>query len=189
MNRDYLSDPTGHLLKLYGPYGFPATNVRLMPDISTVLQTWTAHLARELLRLGVFFDAAGIMARVPGPERYKPIAYDDDSDMVPDVEYDPAERLADVDHDTVYTILAECLKRVGAEYLLEDIFVTAKRLDRLPDEWKTFLDAQDDYNHAYQNVIAECLNVLLIVPGMAEIDAQTQTTWWQAYWAHETKRR
>ena len=176
------------LFSLDEPYGFPAANIRFIEDIPATLQAWMAHLAREMLRLGVFFQAATVMAQVPGAGKYEFLLYDDDERSVPDLEYDPADRMADLDRDTVYTILAECLKRLEAEHLLEKIPVTARRLDRLSAEWEEFIDIQENFEHAYQNVIAECLNTLVIIPGMEEINRQGKTTWWQQCWANETQK-
>ncbi|MCG8409260.1 MAG: hypothetical protein MI923_28995, partial [Phycisphaerales bacterium] len=59
---------------------------------------------------------------------------------------------------------------------------------RLSAEWEEFIDIQENFEHAYQNVIAECLNTLVIIPGMEEINRQGKTTWWQQCWANETQK-
>lgn len=177
------------LFSLHEPYGFPAANIRFIEDIPATLQAWMAHLAREMLRLGVFFQAATIMAQVPGAHDYQYILYDNDDDDVPDCEYNPLDRLSGADPDLIYTILVECLKRLKAEHLIETLPITGHRCIRLSAEWVTFLDAQERHWHAYENVVAECLNMLIVKPGMDEINKQGETTWWQQYWANETQKK
>lgn len=183
----YHDNPNSHLLSLSGPYGFPATNVRFIEDIPYMFQAWMAHLAREQLRLGVFFRAAAIMAQVPGASEYEAITYNNHDNDVPDNEYCPHDRLFHVEPDIIYSILAECLERLKVGHLIHEVPVSLDRYKQLPIEWIQFLDAQEDYEHAYQNVIAECLNMLIVKPGMTEINNQAQTTWWQQCWAGETQ--
>ena len=177
------------MFRLKEPDGFPAADVRLVENIPATLQAWMAHLAREMLRLGVFFRAAAFMALVPGAAKYESIIYDDHNDDVPDEEHDPVEQLADAETHIVYAVLVECLRRLKAEDLIEKIPVTVKRDERLSAEWVEFLDAQQHCEFAYQNVVAVCLNLLIVKPGMAEINQQGCATWWQKYWAKEIQNK
>ena len=185
----YHTNRDSHLLSLSGPYGFPATNVRFIENIPYMFQAWMAHLAREQLRLGVFFRAAAIMAQVPGASTYEAITYNNHDDDVPDYEYCPLDRLINVEPDIIYSILAECLERLKVGHLIDEVPTTASRYRQLPVEWIQYLNAQEDYEHAYQNVIAECLNMLIVKPGMTELNDQAQSTWWQECWAEETKTK
>ena len=180
---------TPWMFRLNEPDGFPAADVQSIENIPVTLQAWMAHLAREMLRLGVFFRAAAFMALVPGAAKYESIIYDNYNEDVPDEEHDPAERLADAKPEIVYAVLAECLRRLKAEDLIEKIPVTAKNDDRLSAEWVEFLDAQERCEFAYQNVVAVCLNLLIVKPGMAEINQQGRATWWQKYWAKEIQNK
>ena len=52
-------------------------SVRRTEDLPGMFQFWLAYVARDLLRLGVFFRAAAIMAQLPGAGAYRPLGYDD----------------------------------------------------------------------------------------------------------------
>ncbi|MCG8405566.1 MAG: hypothetical protein MI923_10255 [Phycisphaerales bacterium] len=172
---------------LHEPYGFPAANIRFIENIPATMQAWMAHLAREMLRLGVFFQAATVMAQVPGAHDYKYIMYNDDDDDVPDAVYGTLDRLSRQSPDLIYTILVECLKRLEAEHVVKTLPIVGRRCIRLSAEWVTFLDAQEVHWHAYENVVAECLSMLIVKPGMEEINRQGKTTWWQQCWAMEAR--
>ncbi len=59
----------------------------------------------------------------------------------------------------------------------------------LPDEWKKYLDRQATIEHGLLNVVAECLDRLLVRPGMSRIDRpaakrkEPKPTWWEQWWA------
>ena len=158
--------------------------VRSSKDLPLALQFWMAHVARDLLQLGVFFRAAAIMLQVPGAGRYEVLNFDDMDPDVGDDDDDPQCWVGSVDRGTVFDVLAECLRRLEAEDLMEQVPGAADcERGELPDEWKEYLDEQAKTEHGLLNVVAECLDELIVRPGMAEIDARPQATWWQQWWA------
>ena len=54
----------------------------------------------------------------------------------------------------------------------------------LSEEWKQWLDKEGKTKNGLLNVVAECLDVLVIEPGMAEIKEVTERPWWQ-HWLAE----
>ena len=159
-------------------------NVRSTEDLPVTLQFWMGHLARDLLQLGVYFQAAAIMGQVPGADRYRLILYDDLDDDAPDCDDNPDTWVGNADCDTVFNVLAECLRRLGAEHLIEQV-PGARDYERqeLSAEWNEYLDRNAKFEHALLNVVAQCLDDLIVTPGMAEIDDKPQATWWQKWWA------
>ena len=163
-------------------YSF-GTDLRNCKDLPLTLQFWMAYMARDLLQLGVFFRAAGIMLQLPGAARYEFVDYDNLGD-------DPGDRMSPVGKPTVFNLLAECLRRLGAEALIEQVPGAAdyERVE-LSAEWKKYLDRQATIEHGLLNVVAECLDRLLVRPGMFQIDRapamrrERKPTWWERLWA------
>ncbi len=162
------------------------TDLRNCKDLPLTLQFWMAYMARDMLQLGVFFRAAGIMLQLPGAAQYEFVDYDVLSD-------DPGSRMSPADKSTVFNILAECLRRLGgagAEALIEQVPGAAdyQRVE-LSDEWKKYLDRQATIEHGLLNVVAACLDRLLVRPGMFQIDRapvkrkEPNPTWWERLWA------
>ncbi len=56
------------------------TDVRGSDRLPMVFQMWTAELARDVLRLGVYFSALGVMLQVPGAAEYEWVCDDDYED-------------------------------------------------------------------------------------------------------------
>ena len=160
------------------------TDVRDTEDLPTVLQFWMAHAARDLLRLGVYFRAAALMCQIPGGARYRHVPHDDVDDDLPDHDEDPWRWVRGADPGTVFNVLAECLRRRGAAGVMKQV-PGGQEYERieLSAEWKDYLDRRAKTKHGLLNVIAECLDELIVRPGMAEIDAEPQPTWWQRWWA------
>ena len=159
-------------------------DVRTTNDLPGALQFWMASVARDLLQLGVFFRAAAIMLQMPGAGRYKVVHYDDLNEDLGDDEEDPRCWVGGADRVTVFNVLAECLRRLEAEDLMEQVPGAADhKRGELPDEWTEYLDEQAKTEHGLLNVVAECLDDLIVTPGMVEIDAKPQATWWQQWWA------
>ncbi len=73
-----------HAYHRHGREGRFLTHVRETEDLPDVLQFWMAHMARDLLRLGVFFRAAALMCQIPGGARYRYVPHDDHDDDLPD---------------------------------------------------------------------------------------------------------
>ncbi len=160
------------------------TDLRGCEDLPVLLQFWMAYVARDLLQLGVFFRAAAIMLQVPGAGRYQFVFYDDYDDDFPDQEGDPHRWVAGADDDTVFNVLADCLRRLDVGDLIEQVpGATDYERVELSDEWKEYLDSLKEIEHGLLNIIAECLDRLMIGPGMAEIGAVLQPTWWEKFWS------
>ncbi len=159
-------------------------DVRSSKDLPVAIQFWTAYVARDLLQLGVFFRAMAIMLQVPGAGRYQMLLYDDVNPDRGDEEEDPARWVGEAERDTVFNVLGECLRRLEVESLIEQVPGEADyERAELSDEWKEYLDRQGATEHGLLNVVAECLDELMVRPGMAEIDDKPQATWWQRWWA------
>ena len=160
------------------------TEVRETEDLPTVLEFWMGHVARDLLRLGVYFRAAALMGQIPGGARYRPIAHDDVDDDLPNEDEDPRRWVRRADRDTAFNVLAECLRRLGAAGVMKQV-PGGKDYEqiKLSAEWKKYLDRRAKNKHGLLNVIAQCLDELIVRPGMAEIDAEPHPTWWQRWWS------
>jgi hypothetical protein len=157
--------------------------LRSTKDLSVALQFWMAYVARDLLQLGVFFRAAAIMSQVPGVRQYAVVHYDDVNDDVGDDEEDPSQWVGEADRETVFNVLADCLRRVEAEDLIEQVPGAGDyEREELSDEWKEYLDRTAKIEHGVLNVVAECLDDLMVRPGIAEIGAASRPTWWQQLW-------
>lgn len=160
------------------------TDVRSVENLPATLQFWMAYLARDLLRLGVFFRAAALMQQLPGGARYRSVVYDDLDDNAPNEDEDPRRWVRHADRCTTFNVLGECLRRLGAAGVMKQI-PGGKDYEReeLSAEWKEYLDRQAKIKCGLLNVIAECLDELIVRPGMAEIDAEPYPTWWQRWWS------
>ncbi len=124
------------------------------------------------------------MLQVPGAGRYEVMLYDDLNPDLGDEEEDPAHWVGDADRDTVFNVLGECLRRLEVEDLIGQVPGAADyEREELSDEWKEYLDRQGATEQGLLNVVAECLDELIVRPGMAEIDDKPQATWWQQWWA------
>ncbi len=158
--------------------------LRSSTDLPVTLQFWMAYVARDLLQLGVFFRAAAIMLQLPGAGRYQVMHYDDCDDDLRDQDEDPQRWVRGADRDTIFNVLAECLRRLGAAKVIKQV-PGAKQYEReeLSDEWKKYLGRQAEIKHGLLNVVAECLDELIVRPGMAEIDVEPRPSWWQEWWS------
>lgn len=160
------------------------TDVRSTEDIPASLEFWPACVARDLLRLGAYFRALSLMIQVPGAAKYKPLMYDDLDDNAPNADEYPCDRLNPADRHTVFSVLAECLKRLGVERLVKQI-PGARRYDRidLTEQWTEYLDRHANFKNGLLNVIAACLDELLVNATSRQIDSEPRPTWWQYWWA------
>ncbi len=157
--------------------------LRNSDDLPVALQFWAAYVAHDLLQLGVLFRAAALMLQVPGSGQYEVQLYDDNDEELPDADEDPRCWVGEVERDVVLTVLAECLRRLGAADLMEQVPGAADyKREELSDEWKKYLGRQAATEHGLLNVVAECLDELIVRPGMAEIEAEPRPSWWQKWW-------
>jgi hypothetical protein len=58
------------------------------------------------------------------------------------------------------------------------------RPDDLSEEWTAYLDRHAEVKNGLLNVVAECLNKVIIEPELEAIDAGAQDTWWQQRWSY-----
>ena len=160
------------------------TRLRETEDLPTVLQFWMAHVARDLLRLGVFFRAAALMCQIPGGARYRYVPHDDVDDDLPNDDEDPRHWVGRADRDTAFSVLAECLRRLGAAGVMKQVpgGEDYEQVE-LSAEWNEYLDRRAERKHGLLNVVAECLDELIVRPEMDEIDVEPQSTWWQRWWS------
>jgi hypothetical protein len=164
--------------------GFMGT-VRTTENPAVALQFWMAYMARGLLRLGVYSRALGIRSQIPGAANYRYLFHSDDDDTPPDAD-DPDEWIRGTDPGTVLGVLAECLRRLGADpdILKQITEVKHLRPKKLTAKWRKYLDREAKYECGLLNVASECIDELVLQPGWEEIDCGSEsTTWWQDYWA------
>ena len=154
--------------KLYNLY----MDVRASLPPHKMFQFWMAEVARDMLRLGVYFHAMGVMLQVPGAV---------DCDWYGD-EGEISDLLSESTPDTVMDVLAACLDSVGAPHLMKQIpgWTSHRRAD-LPDVWQEFIDKMLKVEHGVLNVIAACLDELMVGPGMAEINQDCEKRWWHRW--------
>lgn len=154
---------------------FP-NGVRGNEDLPFAMQFWMAYVARDLLQLGIFFRAATIMLQVPDGAQCR-FVLDAETE-----ENHALEWVCGADRNTLFNVLADCLRRLGASTLMKQV-PGGKDYERaaLSDGWKEFLDGQSKIKHGLQNVIGEILDELIVRPGMEEIDAVPQPKWWQTW--------
>ena len=160
------------------------TSIRGTYPNTQALAFWTAYLARDLLRLGVYFRALTIMLQIPGAADYRYLCHEDMEKDSPPSADDPYGWIHGADRRTVFSVLAECLCELDAEDILKQI-PEAKhtRLKKLSAKWQKYLNRESTYECGLLNVVAECLDELIIKPGLEEIDAASQGTWWHDYWS------
>ncbi len=159
--------------------GFQAT-VRGGDDLPMELQFWMAYVARDLLKLGVFFRAAAIMCQVPGGAQCQLVLDGEDEDDL------TADWVEGAKRTTLLEVLAECLRRLGAESegLMRQVLAGELHLEKeLSAEWKEFLNQRAKIEDGLLHVVAECLDELIVRPGVAEIDVEPRSTWWQKLWS------
>ena len=116
--------------------------------------------------LAGFFQAAAIIIQLPGGADYR---CDQDRDDDPgDQADDPAfDLIWKADHDTLLSILAECFGRLGAEEVMGQVPGGMDYRQReLPVPFRLMLAERD--GNGLLNVVAECLDRLLVIPALPE---------------------
>ncbi len=154
--------------------------VRAGNNLPIELQFWMASVARDLLQLGVFFRAAAIMCQVPGGARCQFVLDGEEEENW------TADWVVGAERNTLLDVLAECLRRLGAKSkpLMRQVLGREMHWEKgLPAKWKEFLDQRAKIEDGLLNVVAECLDELIVRPGVVEIDAVPRPTWWQKFWA------
>ena len=144
--------------------------VRASFPLTSIFKFWMAEVARDMLRLGVYFDALTVMMQVPGAAGYG--WYSDNENKIDDL-------IRESDRETVMDGLAACLDKVGAIHLMKQIpgwFADGR--DQPPEPWRQLIQELAEEKHGLLNLIATCLDDLLVDPGMAEIDRAVEVPWW-----------
>ncbi len=158
------------------PLGTYVSNSKRLP---MVFQFWTAELSRDILRLGVYFRAVAIMLQIPGAAEYE---------WAPDEEYDADEGGPDTDdligasgETMLHNVLGECLKRLDAEHLTEQLPDPSYLRHKLSAEWRAMLDRREEVANGLLTLVAQCLDRLIVDPGRREIEKDSEPHWWQRF--------
>ena len=160
------------------------TTVVWAENFPDLLHFWMAHIARDALRLGAFLHAAALLRELPGGAWYRALSYDPAECGGLTDEDRPHRWLARVSRRAVLNVLAECVQRLRAPRFMKRIPGGADhRPDDLSEEWTAYLDRHAEVKNGLLNVVAACLDELIVEPGLEEIDAPPHTTWWQEWWA------
>lgn len=153
------------------------TEVSGSEPLPMIFSLWMAEVARDHLRLGVYFRAVGIMLQIPGAAKYQFVVDDGEA----------WDLIRKTDRNALFNVLAECLDRLGAKELIEQVPGAGDELAgddpprRLSRRWKKFLDRRARVRHGLLNVVAECLDALVVRPGIAEIEAAGEQPWWHRW--------
>ena len=149
---------------------FPS--VRACGTATAAFQFWTAEMARYHLRLGVFFGALAVILQIPGAAEYRYTGAHDEME----------DKLDELDRDQVLDVLADCLKRLGRADLIKQVpGAEDYEPDPVSDEWEKLLDKRTGDRNELLNVVGECLDKLVVKPGMAEIDEPRRLPWWERW--------
>ena len=141
--------------------------------ITKMFQIWMAEVSRDMLRLGVYFRALGFMLQVPGAAEYEWVC-----DTDGEIEYDEDPLVQSLDEDTVSTVLAEALDRLGVKHVMGQLPNADYEAVELGDELQAMLDRREKQENGLLCVVAACLDRLIVDPGMAEIVQVSERPWW-----------
>ncbi|MGD8454548.1 MAG: hypothetical protein PVJ57_22265 [Phycisphaerae bacterium] len=159
-------------------------DLRCTDNLPTAMQFWMAQAAQHLLRLGVYFRAAVLLYQLPGAAHFRFFAYDDNDPDLPNEDEDPSHWLGHAERNTVFNVLAECLRRLGAPGVMKQVpGGKCYHREELSAEWRAYLDRHARIKHGLLRVVAECLDELMVQPGLKEIDTEPRPTWWQHWWS------
>ena len=151
-------------------------SVRCSMPMTKMLQIWMAELSRDMLRLGVYFRALGIMLQIPGAPDYE---WFSDADGENQFETDMLFNASD--EDTLFTVLAEALDRLGVGHLMEQMPEADYEAVELDDEWQEMLARREKNKNGLLSLVADCLDLLIVKPGMAEIVQVPEQPWWNQH--------
>lgn len=136
-----------------------------------VFQFWMGEVARDFLRLGVYFRAVGIMLQIPGAAAYE--FFSDESEAF--------ELIRETKPNILLNVLVECLDRLGVKELMEQVPAPDYYEEELPEAWTTLLDEREKMKNGLLHVVAECLDELMVKPGMTEIADADEPHWWHRW--------
>ena len=118
----------------------------------------------------------GIMLQVPGTAEYGSLP-DDDGEGPMDVH----DLLNASDENTLSSVLAECFDRLGVGHLMEQMPDADYVAVELDDEWQEMLDRRQKNKNGLLSLVADCLDRLIVDPGMTEIVQVPEQPWWNQY--------
>ena len=144
--------------------------------VAMAFQFWMAELSRDVLRLGVHFRAVGVLLQVPGGAAFE---YADDTF---ENESERLDLIGASDRDELLNVLADCFKRLGAaDGLIAQVAGPNFKAYEPSEPWKKLLDKRAAVENGLLTLTAECLESLVIVPGMAEIHEADEPHWWHRW--------
>jgi len=138
-----------------------------------VFEWWMAELARDHLRLGVYFRAVAIMLQLPGAAGFERVDSEDD---------EIRRQVGGSDAEELLNVLAEALARLDVADVLRQVPGGTTLTPEPPGHaWKVLLEKWEGLENGLLNIIAACLDELIIKPGLVEIDEADELRWWQRW--------
>ena len=121
--------------------------------------------------LGGYFQAAAIMLQLPGAGEYEFVGY----------EGELCDLVKATQQNELLNVLGTCLDKLGVKELMSQVPAPDYHTEELSEEWTAWLDKEQDVKNGLLNVVAECLDALVIRPGNAEIEKANELSWWQRW--------
>ena len=140
-----------------------------------VFQIWMAEVSRDMLRMGIYFRAVGIMLQIPGAAAYE--FFSDESETF--------DLMKKTKPNILLNVLVECLDRLGVKELMKQVPAPDYFEEDLPEAWNTLLDEREKITNGLLQVVTECLDELVVIPGMKEIAEAGERPWWHCWKAYE----
>jgi hypothetical protein len=139
-------------------------SVRRTAPLPRALHLWLAITLDEQAHLSAYFHALALFLRVLGTGTYDWVADDEDADSL-------AKLVTSAPPARVHALLAAALKRLDAETLLAQVPAWEKiRYRKLPPDWQALLERYAQLPHGLLNVVAECLDELIVRRKLKTID-------------------
>jgi hypothetical protein len=156
-------------------------------DVPAAFLFWMSDQASRMLHIGAFFYAISIMAQIPGGAQHRFIFCDKYNPTVPGDDDDPMRWVGEHKPQAAFGVLEECLYRLGVPHLIKQIPGAKKcRPRRLSQEYRDWLDRFTRVKDGLLNVVAECLDTLIVLP--AEQEARALPQRWHDWFAGRTLR-
>lgn len=168
-------DENAYLMR-HGLRNLLSLDVRGSEPITKMFQIWMAEVSRDMLRLGVYFRALGIMLQIPGAADYEWFSDADGEDQ-----FDTDMLFGSSNENTLSTVLAKSLDRLGAKHLMEQMPDADYEAVELCDDWQAMLDRRERNKNGLLSLVADCLDLLIVEPGMAEIVQVPEQPWWNQW--------
>jgi hypothetical protein len=154
-------------------------------DVPAAFLFWMSDQASRMLHIGAFFYAISIMAQIPGGAQHRFIFCDKYNPTVPGDDDDPMRWVGEHQPQAAFDVLEECLYRLGVPHLIKQIPGAKKcRPRRLSQEYRDWLDRFARVKDGLLNVVAECLDTLIVLP--AEQEARALPQRWHDWFASRT---